>query len=216
MSAIPRPWLTLAARPLVSRLSTEWRDSRLLRLGAIAIGGIVWLYAILLLSDARGPARERLALLEDRVATARAEEHDQGWPAREAAATHQLAALRSVLWKAATRSLAEAAFRDWIQQTAQASNLKVKSIAVQTADTRGPAGPLAGANAGAALPADVSEVRARMAVDFDRQAWAAFLYKLSGSARIVNVDRFLVHLGSGQTAAEIDLVALFSLEAPGA
>jgi hypothetical protein len=213
MNAIARNLAVVSSHPIVARIATELRESRTARLGLIAAGAIVWVYFILVLSDARAPARERLANVEERVANARALERDQGWPAREMQATQQLAALRALLWKAPTRSLAEASFRDWIQQSCVAAGIKIRSLSVRAADAE----VGAGASNSPTLPADVQRVRGRLVVDFDRQSWAMFLLKISISARIVNVDRLAVHTYSGQGAvAELDLEALFNVEAPGA
>lgn len=204
--------------PALGRLSSELRDNPRLRYGLLAIGAIVWIYGLLLLSDARAPARERLAQLEDRLATARAEERDSGWPARGAAAAQQLAALRALLWRAPSRSLAEAAFRDWLQNAAQTSGLKIRALAVQTADRNGAPGATAAPPPGATplagpLPPDVERLRARVTVEFAPQPWANFMLRIASSARVINVERIAIHNGNAQGAmAEFDIEALFLME----
>jgi hypothetical protein len=222
MSVQARVASTMTPSALLTRVSSEVRDSATVRLGLLAAAAIVWIYLLLVANDARTSARERLAQLEDRVATARAEERDRSWPGREASARQQLAALRALLWRAPNRSLAEAGFRDWIQNAAQTMGLKIRTLTVQTADRKlanpsSVAAPLAsGAPPAIPLPDDVERVRARITVDFARQPWAAFLLKLAGSARIVNVERIAIHNNTTQGAvAELDLEALFLLEAAG-
>ena len=196
----------------LGRIAAESRESTTVRIGLGAIAAIGWLYLLLVARDALPPARERLAQLEDRVETARAEERDRGWPARETAARRELGALRQMLWQAPGSSLAEATFRDWIQGAAQAAGLKVRTLAVQSADGGiGPNRPAGGAIS-APLPDDVQRVRAHLSVEFDRQAWATFLLKLGNNARVVEVERLVVHNATNQGAvSELDLEALFLL-----
>ncbi len=200
------------------RFTAELRESSRLRLGLMAICAIAWIYGLLVLADARALARERLGQMEDRVATARAEERDRGWPAREAAASRQLAALRTLLWRAPSRSLAEAAFRDWLQNAGQAAGMKIRALAVQTSERSLAKEPAAGPAPAAAapLPPDVERVRARVTVDFVPQPWANFMLKISSSARVINVERIAIRNNGAQAAtAEFDVEALFLLEAAG-
>jgi hypothetical protein len=201
---------------LLGRIAAESRESPTVRIGVVAIAAIAWLYLLLVARDALPPARERLAQLEDRVQTAQAEERDRGWPGREAAARGELNALRAMLWQSPTSSLAEATFRDWIQSTAQAAGLKVRTLAVQSAEGATAAAHQAASAASAPLPDDVQPVRAHLTVDFDRNAWAAFLLKLATNAHVVGVDRVVVHNATNPGAvSELDLEALFLLGGPG-
>ncbi len=206
----------LTRQPLVLRLTQEVQASATTRRGLLAAAAILWVYGLLVLSDARGPMREKLGQVEDRLATAIAEQREQAWPARELAARQQLAALHSIMWRAENAGIAEAALRDWIQEGVRSSGVTLHSLTVQAVDTHAAANATAPVESSASqgakpasLPEGVTRVRAHLTMDFTPQTWSNLLLRLESATYMVTVERFAVHNMTPGGTAELDIEALF-------
>lgn len=118
--------------PQVQRLADEWRRSRRLRLGALAVLAILGAHATLALSDAlhvRQDAFRRDAQLLDKLEEA---SREAGWPARAKAAEAALAEARHSIPPARSDGLAQAEMQAWLTDLAVFAGIASPNIRVET------------------------------------------------------------------------------------
>lgn len=118
--------------PQVQRLVDEWRRSRRLRLGALAVLAILGAHATLALADAlhvRQDAFRRDAQLLDKLEEA---SREAGWPARAKAAEAALAEARHSIPPARSDGLAQAEMQAWLTDLAVFAGIAAPNIRVET------------------------------------------------------------------------------------
>jgi hypothetical protein len=192
----------------VSALAQQWRETPRLRLGIWVIGAILWIYALLLVSDRVSADYKAAAELRDTIARTRPLARDPGWKQRAEDAARQRAAAQSLLWQADNLGLAEASFQDWLRSTADKAHLVVKDLNVsRSADASGGAPVSAAAPASAAAAGPVP-IRARLTLEFQRTPLLAFLAEVGQSERVIVVDRLQIRTWSQPAAVELDLHVL--------
>ncbi len=118
--------------PQVQRLIEEWRRSRRLRLGALAVLGILGAHATLALSDAVAVRQE--AFRRDAQLLGKLEEasREAAWPARAAAAEAALAEARHSIPPATSDGLAQAEMQAWLTDLAVYAGIAGPTIRVET------------------------------------------------------------------------------------
>lgn len=192
----------------ISGLRAQWLGNRRLRWGLLAVGGLLWLQALLLLGDAAAGLREKAAALREDVQRLQPLARSKVWPGRAEDARQQLAALRSMLWPESDLGVAEAAAQDWVRALAAKSRLGIRNLAVSRPAA---AAPTAASATPGALPSNVQAVRLRLTVELHRAALVAFLAELARSEQVVVVDRLALRTASQPAVAELDLRLLASL-----
>jgi len=190
-----------------TELRSQWQVNTRLRIGAGLIGGILWIYALLVAGDAvvgTRMASEQLATEIDRM---RPLTRANPWPARADDARQQLAALRSMEWvegQAGDLGLVEAAFQDWVRGTAAQAGLRVREMSLSRAAAVPAEG--GGQRPGSATPLRSGQaVKLRMTVEWGRVELVAFLAEVGRSERVVVVERLMLRPAATPPSAEIDL-----------
>jgi hypothetical protein len=206
-------------------LRTQWQINTRLRWGLWVIGGILWVYALLLLGDRAATTRQASAQVGDEIDRLRSLSRSNPWPARVEEARQQLAALRSMVWndaaegRAADAGLAEAALQDWLRSTAVKAGLRVRELTVARAgatpvvtnliDAAPAGGPLQlPAVSRAAVVQQAQLVKVRLSLEAGRNELLAFLAEVGRYERVVVVERLLFRPGSAAAplaSAELDL-----------
>jgi len=176
----------------------QWGDSARLRLGALGIGAILWVYALMLMADLATAWRAEAAQLSDEVSRIQPLSREQSWGQRQEDARQQLDAIRGMLWSESDAGLIDAKLQDWLRAAAAKSGLKVRELAVQRAP----------AQASGAAGADVQVVRARLVVELDRLALLVFLTEVGRNEQVLAVDHLALRLAARPVTAEIELKAL--------
>lgn len=199
--------------PLRQALS-EVRGNPRLRLGLIAIAGIVWVYALLVWRDAQVLQQQQIVSLREQADRLRPFERAESvWASRLVEARQLSAGTQSYLWEARTRSLAEAAFRDWLQARAQSAGLTVRELNVRTQDTSATGAPSTEPSNPSGAPL---AVRARMIATFAPTPTTSFLLLMHSNKQHVGVQRVqLRNAPAGQESTlDLDLVAPFVIKEP--
>lgn len=176
----------------------QWAANLRLRAGLWLALGIVWIYALQLLSDSVDAARGASAALTEEISRLKPLARDNAWPARVDEARQQLAALHSMQWPEADVGLAEAAFQDWVRATAAAAGLRVRELSLARSATASGAPE-------ALREAEGQSIKLRMNVELGRNELLAFLSEVGHQQRVVVVDRLALNLASPVGNAEIDL-----------
>lgn len=118
--------------PRLQRLAREWRQSRRLRLGALAILVILGIHASLVLADRRHARAGEYA--RDAALLARLDEasRESAWPQRAAAAESALADVRNSIPAARSDGLAQAEMQAWLTDLAAFAGLASPAVRVET------------------------------------------------------------------------------------
>jgi len=175
-------------------LRTQWAERRVLRIGVVAIGAIVWLQVLFLVGDRTEALRRDEVSLRDELARVQLLAREKQWPQRAEDARTQLGALRSLLWNEPERGLAEASMQDWIRSTAAKSGLRLREVALVRA-----------AASSASAAQGVQPVRLRVTADLDRLAVAGFLAELARHERAVLVETLVLRPAVQPPQAEMEL-----------
>jgi hypothetical protein len=196
----------------LQRMTAEVRENPRLRLGLLAIVGIAWLHGLLLWSDTQSTMQQELAALRAEVERLRPYERTQAlWQERAEQARQRVTGLQTYLWEAPTRSLAEAAFRDWLQAQALAAGLSVRELSVRSDEAAEPARN--GAAGGEPAQQGPVLLRARVVTGFSPPSAAQLLLQLYSTGKHVGVARMVIrNPPAGQEAVlELGLVASFAM-----
>ena len=186
--------------PPWTRLASEFRgqiaESRLLKLGLIAIIGIVWVYVLLMVDDRVGAQESNLEALDAQLSRLQPVAGDRRWLGRADDADQQLKAVQAMIWSESNIGLAEAAFQDWVRGTAAAAGLSVRQLTVARAVSGG---------ASAAGPGGPQLVRAHLVVEVTRAGLLGFLSEIERNRPAVIVERLQLRTTAQPPVAEIDL-----------
>ncbi len=186
--------------PPLARWLGEFRgqlaESALLRIGLMAIIGIVWVYALLIVSDRVGADGAQLEALNAQLSRLRPLAGDREWARRAADADQQLKAMQAMVWVENDMGLAEAAFQDWVRGTAGRAGLGVRQLNVARVATPGASAPASG---------QPQLIRARLVAEVDHQALLGFLSEVARNQPAVVVERLLLRAAAQPPTAEIDL-----------
>lgn len=197
--------------PVLQSALAEVRDNPRLRLGLIAVLAIVWLYALLWWRDVQVDQRDQLAGMHEQADRLRPFERAEAtWQARLVDARQLTAGMQTYLWEARSRSLAEAAFRDWLQSRAQSAGLAVRELTVRIQDGEPTAVQTPDAAAGSGPP---FSVRARLVASFAPAAGVSLLLAVHSNKQHVGVQRMQFrNAPPGQESTfDLELVAPFAI-----
>lgn len=182
----------------LKRLQVEVRGNVRLRRGFWLLGGVLWLYGLLLLQDAADASEAALRQANERLARLEAQAADTAWPARRDEARAQLAELEKRLWYAGTLGLARAAFQDALNAHVQQAGLARAQVSVAAQEEKGKA-----AGAG-----ELWKVSGRIVFDFHPKTAYPLLQRLEGSDKRIVVESLVVR-GSPVPRAEMVVAAWF-------
>lgn len=177
-------------------LRRQWADSPVLRVGTWAIVGVLWLNALWWHQDQMAAQAKELAALDTELSRLRSLKAGPLWAVRAKEATAQLEALQSMAWTEANAGLAQAAFQDWLNQSALKAGLQVRELRLSAND---------GAALRPAKPEVFTQARARLVVDFKPQSLASLLQDMSSSPQSIMVDRLQVRTWMQPPQAELDV-----------
>lgn len=192
-----------------AELRSQWQINTRLRIGAWAILGILWVYALLLASDGILALRNGTQALASDIERLQPMTRSNPWPTRVDDARQQLDALRTMEWvegEGGELGLTEAALQDWVRATAAKAGLRLREMTL----SRGGAPPALSTSAGSGDTAATTQprgqaVKVRMTADWDRGALVAFLAEVGRSERVVVAERLLLRPAATPPSAEIDL-----------
>lgn len=171
------------------------RDNPRLRWGAWIIIAILWFYGVLELRDVAAAKRESLQATSKQLARMQALGAERDWPSRRAAAQALRRELEGRLWQAGTVGLAQAAFQDWLTQTAQKSGLARPVIAVAAQEE----------TAGGRV--QLWKATAQMRFDFEPTSFYRFTAQLASEQRGAFVESLAIR--GTPARAEVVVVAFF-------
>lgn len=118
--------------PRVQRIVGEWRRSRRLRIGALAIVLVLGAHAALSLSDMRAARETQYARDAELLGRLEEASRESAWPARASAAESRLAATRHLIPPARSDGLAQAELQAWLTDLAAYAGLAEANVRVET------------------------------------------------------------------------------------
>jgi hypothetical protein len=118
--------------PQLQRLVQEWRQSRRLRLGALAILLILGTHVVLTLSDQRHARVEQYQRDTELLGRLEEASRESAWPARAKAAEAMLAVDRHSIPAARSDGLAQAEMQAWLTDLASFAGLARPQVRVET------------------------------------------------------------------------------------
>jgi hypothetical protein len=184
----------------LARMRGELRESRLLRLGVLAIAGLIWLSVILWLRDAATAKREAWLATEARIARAKAVAASGDWAARSGEVKAILADYETLIWKDGSLGLSQAAAQESLSRSLTAAGLTVRGA---------PRVALSDAPVSAELP-DLLAMRIQTSFDFRPDGlynWLAALGRERAEKRPAFVVDSLVVRGAPAPVVEAVLIA---------
>lgn len=206
---------------MLDTFSSELRASPRLRWGLALIVAIGWLYGVLLLRDEVQDQTQRYRSAVQGIGRLQAQLAEPEWTARATGARALAVQLEGRLWQATTPGLAQAAYQDWLGAAmvrAGITNVQVTVTVVEDAPASGAitAVPTTAVSpeAGAATPADLWKIRAKLSFDFNPPAVMAFLALLENHEK-QSVVKALALRKEPSPRAEMELVAYFQKQAQG-
>jgi hypothetical protein len=191
----------MSLAPRLQRLLAEIRGNSRLRLGLLAIGGILCLYLGLLLQEQAERAEVEQARLAARVARERAAAAEAEWLQRAEAARALRSEAEARLWQAGSLGLAQAVLRDWLEQAAQQAGLAKLQLAVAGQEQQGEKDD-GGVSAG------LWKAGARLSFEFNPRTLQTFLRLLREHRHDVIVENLQIRGVSG-LRAEVAVAAWF-------
>lgn len=118
--------------PQLQRLAQEWRQSRRLRLGALAILLILGAHAALTLSDRRQAQVEQYRRDAELLGRLEDASRESAWPKRAQAAEAMLASVRHSIPAARSDGLAQAEMQAWLTDLAAFAGLAQPRVRIET------------------------------------------------------------------------------------
>jgi hypothetical protein len=188
----------------------ELQDNARLRAGLLAIGGLLWLLALLELADGLDAARLERDRLADEVQRLQAVAGERAWPDFRDRVQQRLGDVRSLAWREESEGRMQAALQDWLRQQLAGAGIQPREVVVSVLSPATGATGDAAAAAGAALPPEARIVRARMVFDFQGERLHRFLAALPASRQWIWVSRLVVD-NDRRRQVELEVEALFVL-----
>ncbi len=107
----------------LEELRQQWRQSPILRYGALGVVAVVLLYGYLVMSDARTAAIAETERLAERLGRLEALQGEQVWTQRADRARQLRVRIESRLWEADTPGIAQAELQSWLRRQAAQSGM---------------------------------------------------------------------------------------------
>lgn len=197
---------------LFDPIATEWSERPLFRIGLWGILAIVWTFLLWEGTDRLdGQQQERVRLQESLNSLHKAIANDSARLSLDAAlAWHARAEQR--FWKERTPALAEARWRDWLNEQLRLHAIEVRKMTVAAlgtyANASSPRNETHLPASGTVLPREVTALHARLVVTFDPEKFFVLLAAIEKADPAVRIARVKIHAASPAASAEIDLVTL--------
>lgn len=186
---------------------SEFRSNPRLRWGTWAILGILWLYGNLLLRDVVDAKAAEYRALSNKIARAQSTAAQAEWLSRVDSVRSLKLNEEGRLWRASTAGLAQAAFQDWLRQTAQQADVAKMQISVGAAEDA-PASYPAATAAGAATSSGLWKVSAKLSLDFNPKTFYPLMSRIARHDKQVVVESLNVR-GAPTLKLDLMLVAYF-------
>jgi type II secretory pathway component PulM len=186
--AVLTPW---------AQLREQWRDSRLVRLGAWSVAALLSVYVLLAGFDWVDSLVERNRSQAAELIRLKALAKETEWPERRREATALKAAYDTAVWMDPDLALSEAGLQDWIRNVTQRLGLKVREITLVRAD--------ASAKPSSSVPEGYVEVHARVSVELQRAPLFVLLAEMANQERRIVVERLSLRGQSQPAIADMDL-----------
>lgn len=183
-----------------SGVGTEIKSNRLVRLGLIAAGVILWANVTILLFDKTGDLESRISSLAEERRRYEAVARDPQWPQRQAASEALAERALQRLWPAESEAIARADFQEWVLRMARESGLGRPTVRVErSVVTKGPPGS--------------EPIAAQLSADFAPEALIEFLKRISTGPRVTIVTSLRVQKSP---VPRVDTVITAFTRSPGA
>ena len=203
---------------MFDKLAAELGASRRLRLGLALIVAVLWLYGVLLLSDARDERTRGFRQASVQLARLQEAAGQTEWPQRLEEAKILQAALESGLWRGDSLGLSRAALQDWLAQQMKQAQVPrpLITLAAQEDDAAGAPGgaaPAGGAPAAEAaeLAAGLWKVKAKLNFDFTAESLPLLLARLAAPSPRVTVESLRV---VREPVARVEMVVVAYFQKP--
>jgi hypothetical protein len=184
----------------LAQLREQWRDSRLVRLGAGLGVALLAIYLLLAGFDAVDERVERNHALSAELNRLQTLAKETEWPERGRELVGLKAAYEVAVWADQDVALTEAGLQDWLRNVTQRLGLKVREIALVRGEP--------GAKPASALPSGYVELHARVGVELQRGPLLALLAEMAQQERRIVVERLAIRSQSQPAVAEIDVRVL--------
>jgi hypothetical protein len=189
-------------------LVADWQARPTLRYGVLAIGAVLWLYGLLVASDA---LRERDAAIQRearQLARMERDAQEAAWVERAAEAKALLSRQGVAVPEVETLGLAQAGLQDWLTGKARDAGLTGATITVTSGVEGG--GAAREASRAAARPEQAVDVtwliRAQMRAEFQPLPMYAFLNQMHTADRRVWIENLTIRM-QPTPRAEFQIVA---------
>lgn len=186
--AVLTPW---------AQLREQWRESRLVRLGAWLGAALLSVYLLLAGFDEVDSLLERNRGLMVELTRLQALAKEKDWPERRREAMALKVAYDTAVWMDPDLALTEAGLQDWLRNVTQRLGLKVREITLVRAE---PAAKQAGS-----VPAGYVELHARVSVELQRTPLFVLLAEMANQERRIVVERLSLRGQSQPAVADMDL-----------
>jgi hypothetical protein len=208
---------------IASQLASAWAEAQAqvrsnprLRMGLWLVLGMLWVSALLNVSDwiTAESSRTRTTALElDRLRSLAAQ---SGWEQRVEEASQQLSLLQGMTWAEPERGLAEAAMQDWVTALAAKAGITLREHSLlpgDATDKRADGAASGKRAAGGPLPG-YALLRMRLSFELNPKTLSAFLMEISQAQQVVRVERLRVLQSARPALVELELVSVAQLGAP--
>lgn len=182
----------------------EFRSNPRLRVLVYACLAIITGYLVLGLSDQNARTRETVADLERRRAHQQQLAEETEWVERRDESRRVLADMQARAWSERTAGLAEAAYKDFLNQQIRNAGLSARELSITHVRTEEPAATDAPAVASPRIPPGFGLLRARLQMDLKRDALFLLLATLQ-TAEHASIVRRMRLLNPAQRVGTVEL-----------
>jgi hypothetical protein len=173
-------------------VSEQWDANPRLRLAIWAVGALMWVYGLLVVSDSAPALQAQRSLAHDDLQRIRQIESPEVWVQRQKETAQHWEALRALCWQANSPALAGAEAQDWLRALAQKAQLQVQDLRLLSGDGVGSAG-------GPEL------IRVRVNAAFAPLPLAALLNEIGQAERGAVVERLQIKTWTQPPTVDLEL-----------
>lgn len=167
---------------MLKQLLAELKASARLRMGVALVAAVVWLYAILLLQEARNDLALKYRGVASKTLRLQSVLREGDWTARLDSAKTLQAEMEGGLWRGDTVGLARASFQDWLNQEMQHASVTHPNLTMSAGNEVRP-------DSQSAKPeGELWKVGAKLVFDFNPDSLNKLLGQLAGNPHHVIVE----------------------------
>jgi hypothetical protein len=178
------------------QLRAEWQGSALLRMGCFGIATLLWIYSLLLISDAAQVWISQSAALAEQALQLKTLKAPERWRTRAQEVKVIEQATAPLLWAGPSRGVVEAQVQDLLRTIATKTGHAVRDLRL-LADIKPDAAKVG-----------LQRLRVRMVVDFRRPESLALLAEIAQAEPALIVDRCFLQTQATTPVLELELHAM--------